>query len=90
MVLARPSPLDHLPLVVSLIVGFGVLVDPDEQHSLDMPERVDADFSVAWSTAIDWTEQGLHSTERLLDDVEPELLDHGGFGVAVAADPPRC
>ena len=38
-------------------------------------ERIDVDFFVAWSTAIDWTEQGQYFTERQLDDVDPDLAE---------------
>ena len=38
-------------------------------------ERIDVDFFVAWSTAINWTEQGRYYTERRLDDVGPELAE---------------
>lgn len=38
-------------------------------------QRVDVEFFVAWSTAINWTEQGRYFTERQLDDVDPELAE---------------
>ncbi len=40
-------------------------------------DRIDVDFFVAWSTAIDWVEQGEYLTERLLAnaDASPELAD---------------
>lgn len=40
-------------------------------------DRVDVDFFVAWSTAINWLEQGEHLTERLLAnaDANPEFAD---------------
>lgn len=38
-------------------------------------ERVDVDFFVAWSTAINWTEQGRYFTERRVDGLHPDLAE---------------